>query len=1014
MRPVRPRFEAHPLERLEDRLAMSAEPIYDFYASDPDNSATQYQYNPFATLSSATHQQTGVSGVKNDYGFTGSRQTVAVIDTGIAWDHYALGRGYGADYRVVGGWDFAENDANPYDDGPAGFHGTHVSGIIGSTDAKNSGVATGVDFVGLRVFNDQGAGKFEWVESALRWVHEHRNDFENPITTVNMSLGAKWNADTLPNWATLEDELKLLHDDGIFVSVAAGNDFTKYNAPGLSYPAVSQYVVAVGSVTASGIFSTFSQRADRILAAPGQSITSTLPDWFTGGNGIPNDFGTASGTSMAAPYVAGAAVLVREAMQFVGYAGITQDTIYQQLRNTADVFYDSVTQANYFRINVGRAIDSLMPTDEAGDTLTTAKQLGELGTSTSLAGIIGKKSDIDVYRFTATVSGTITLDVAARDQLAANVQIVGASTQVVDGKLTFHVTAGQQYSLQLATQAGIGHYNVGIGLHADPIAPPAPPTVREAWGAVTFNKIDNVLVAGESYYQISATRTGVLSIESLLGAGGQVRVELLSATNQVLATANTAAGLARLDANVTAGTTYIVRLTGSASDADFRLANLVSQSGTTISVFGTAGDDVYSFTAGAQHLVTINGLSYRWNATQVTAVSFSGQGGNDAATLTGTTRGEAAVFTTQIASLAGANFRATVTGASTVAFDGGGGSDTLNLTGTAGDDLLTIAKADTTLVGGGIQLRARNFATVTAIASGGHDEARLHDSAGNDRFTAYATSATMTGVGFHHSVRGFERVVAYASNRGDAAYLYDSTGDDQFFAAPTTATLSGNAFSNTAQGFGRVFATASLGNDTALFQDSVGDDLFYGRTTISWMTGASFYNSAAGFDRVTAYASAGQDNAYLYDSVGDDIYLAGPARSTLRGAGFDNTAERFDRVFAYASSGNDEARFEDSIGSDTFTSSTTTSSLSGVGYTSTAINFRKVSATATQGIDQAFFSELGQGDSLQGEADTAAITRAKLTEFIVGFDFVTAKSNGRGATSEVQAVDYLFTKEGQW
>src|SRR5690606_33514857 len=141
---------------------------------------------------------------------------------------------------------------------------------------------------------------------ALRWVHENRNAFENPITTVNLSLGAKWNAETLPNWATLEDELKLLYDDGIFISVAAGNDFASQQTPGLAYPAVSQYVVAVGSVTSSGVFSSFSQRADRILAAPGQSITSTVPDWLYGGNGKPNDYGTASGTSMAAPYVAGA------------------------------------------------------------------------------------------------------------------------------------------------------------------------------------------------------------------------------------------------------------------------------------------------------------------------------------------------------------------------------------------------------------------------------------------------------------------------------------------------------------------------------------------------------------------------------------------------------------------------------------------------------------------------------------------------------------------------------------
>ena len=118
------------------------------------------------TLASA-HALTGVTQARNDYGFIGTGQTVAVIDSGIAWDHPNLGNGFGANYRVVGGWDFTEeNDANPYDDGPAGSHGTHVAGIVGATanSAGDVGVAPGVDLVGLRVFNDQGDGYFSWVE----------------------------------------------------------------------------------------------------------------------------------------------------------------------------------------------------------------------------------------------------------------------------------------------------------------------------------------------------------------------------------------------------------------------------------------------------------------------------------------------------------------------------------------------------------------------------------------------------------------------------------------------------------------------------------------------------------------------------------------------------------------------------------------------------------------------------------------------------------------------------------
>jgi len=194
--------------------------------ADADRSSYQSITDSFASgdlnqLLSDAHDQTGLTAAQSLYGFTGSGQTVAVIDTGIAYDHSAFGGGLGADYQVVGGWDFSnENDADPYDDGFAGSHGTHVAGIIGSNDATNPGVAPGVDLVALRVFNDFGAGYFEWVEDALQWVHENRDAFANPITAVNLSLGGSWNSDKLPEWAILEDEFAQLEQDGIFISVA--------------------------------------------------------------------------------------------------------------------------------------------------------------------------------------------------------------------------------------------------------------------------------------------------------------------------------------------------------------------------------------------------------------------------------------------------------------------------------------------------------------------------------------------------------------------------------------------------------------------------------------------------------------------------------------------------------------------------------------------------------------------------------------------------------------------------
>ena len=123
-----------------------------------------------------------------------------------------------------------------------------MAGIVANTDASSPGVATGVDLVALRVFNDAGRGEFGWVEEALRWVHQHRNDFEHPITTVSLSIGSDWNSDSPPPWAMLEEEFAQLESDGIFVAAAAGNSFTDYQTSGLTYPAASPYVVPASSV----------------------------------------------------------------------------------------------------------------------------------------------------------------------------------------------------------------------------------------------------------------------------------------------------------------------------------------------------------------------------------------------------------------------------------------------------------------------------------------------------------------------------------------------------------------------------------------------------------------------------------------------------------------------------------------------------------------------------------------------------------------------------------------------
>jgi len=465
-----------------------------------------------AQLSTAYEYNLAPAGVHESFGLAGFGQTVAIIDTGIAYDHYALGGGLGLNYRVVGGWDFAENDANPYDDGPGGFHGTHVAGIVGSDDDTYTGVAPNVDLVALRVFDDHGNGVFDWVEQALQWVHEHRNDFENPITTVNLSLGGEWNADDIPDWAMLEDELAVLHDDGVFVAVAAGNSFRNFITPGLSYPAVSPYVVPVASVGSSGNLSVFSQRNERVLAAPGERITSTATDYLYDFNGVTDDFLSVSGTSMASPYVAGASVLVREAMQLTGGVDINQDDILGVLRRTADSAYDPATGQSYDRINIAAALKAIIPADEYGSTTSGAFRLGTLSGRVQTSGWLNTTDDRDTFYFVAGQSGTVDVALDWRGSPSGAPSLAVASLNSDTRNLRFSVVAGQRYQMSMQGQGVIGPYEIAWNLH-----PNGPAPGQQAPGGAY----------SETQYEWVAQETGSMTILATfadLGSGLDIEV----------------------------------------------------------------------------------------------------------------------------------------------------------------------------------------------------------------------------------------------------------------------------------------------------------------------------------------------------------------------------------------------------------------------------------------------------------------------------------------------------------
>lgn len=272
----------------------------------------------------------------------GAGVLVAVVDTGVDYTHEDLAGGG----KVVNGYDFVDSDADAMD---VQGHGTHVAGIVagrGDNATGVAGIAPDANILAVRVLDGDGSGYYSWIASGITYAADHG------AKVINLSLGGADSSDVL------RDAINYAAARGIFVACASGNEALTT----LDYPGRYSNCFTVGATTSGDSRASFSNYGVGLdITAPGDNILST-----TMGDG----YESWSGTSMAAPYVAGVAALL-----------FSQDLVRSQvqmvLRDTATdrgaAGYDTVY--GYGRVNAAAAVTTganadVLPADDTAPEVT--------------------------------------------------------------------------------------------------------------------------------------------------------------------------------------------------------------------------------------------------------------------------------------------------------------------------------------------------------------------------------------------------------------------------------------------------------------------------------------------------------------------------------------------------------------------------------------------------------------------------------------------------------------------